>query len=191
MAKRDYRKGELPFEFQPIPKAVLRSAEFQALPSSAKALMLDLMAQYTGKNNGRLCCAFEALQAVGWSHKHTLARAKEHLLECSFARLTRKGRAPRTAEWLGFTWWKLDWQESMEIPATGWPYLNFMLAEVKPAKPTKQQLYARWSAPPTDGRSEVQKVLPLPPKTGSGGAESAPIEPESSRSLVQKVHHAT
>lgn len=55
MANRDYRKGALPFAFVPIPREVLNSAEYQSLPSKAKALMLDLAAQYTGKNNGRLC----------------------------------------------------------------------------------------------------------------------------------------
>src|SRR5690606_4142554 len=55
-----------------------------------------------------------------------LARAKGELLDTPFVVLTRRGRAPRTAEWVGVTWWHLDHDQSMEIARTQWPYLNFV-----------------------------------------------------------------
>jgi hypothetical protein len=54
MARNDYRKGALPFTFVPIPKLILDSLEWHNLPPNAIKLALDLAAQYTGKNNGRL-----------------------------------------------------------------------------------------------------------------------------------------
>ena len=115
MSKRDYRKGSIPYPFVPVPKDVLRSSMYHALPASAKALTFDLALQYTGKNNGRLCPGFEVMQRIGWTSKHTLMRAKRALMDCKFAMQTRIGHPPRTAEWIGFTWWKLDYHESMEI----------------------------------------------------------------------------
>ena len=53
-------------------------------------------------------------------------RAKLALFEMPFAIMTRKGHAPRTAEWMGFTWWKLDWDKTMDLDPREFPHLNFM-----------------------------------------------------------------
>ena len=130
MAARDYKKGAIPYAFKVVPDAVLDMQEYINLPFSAKALMLDLARQYSGKNNGRLCPGFQAMQRRGWTSTHTLIRAKQALLNAPFAVLTRKGHPPRTQEWVGFTWWKLDYDKSMEIDPRHFPYLNFALIPV-------------------------------------------------------------
>jgi hypothetical protein len=105
---------------------VVHSAEWQGLPFGARVLAVDLMGQYTGKNNGRLCPAWEAMQRCGWKSETTLLRAKRALIECSVVIHTRKGHRPRTSDWIGFTWWNLDWDKSMDIGPRDFPYLNFM-----------------------------------------------------------------
>ena len=121
------RKGEsIPFAFVVLPKDVLHSSEYQQLPSSAKALLLDLVSQYTGKNNGRLTPAWSVMKEKGWASNNTVLSAKKALLNSSFALMTRKGHPPRTCEWIAFTWWRLDWHEKMDIEAKGFPYLNFL-----------------------------------------------------------------
>ena len=129
MAKCDYKKGVYSFPFVAIPKEIIISAEWQNLPNAAKALAIDLMVQYTGKNNGRLCPAFGVMQRCGWKSKTTLVNAKRALLECSFVVLTRKGHPPHTAEWIGFTWWELDYLKSMDIDPKKFPYMNFVKIE--------------------------------------------------------------
>lgn len=129
MSARDYKKkGAIPYTFIAIPVEVLRSPEYQALPAGAKAMMNDLAAQYTGKNNGRLCPAYQAMQRCGWSSKGTVQRARDALLTASFVVHTRKGHPPRTVDWIAFTWWKLDYDRSMDghIGPKSFPYLNFM-----------------------------------------------------------------
>ena len=121
MAKSDHRKGKLNYPFIALPTGVVRSAVWQALPPSAVKLAIDLMAQYTGKNNGRLTPAFEAMERCGWKSKTTLIAAKRALLQCDFVVLTRKGHPPRTAEWVAFTWWTLDFEKSMEIDPRKFP----------------------------------------------------------------------
>jgi hypothetical protein len=133
VARSDYRKGALPYHFVVIPKDVLRSAEWQRLIPSARVLVFDLMAQYTGTNNGRLCPSWKVMQRCGWKSENTLIPAKRALLDCSFAVLTRQGHAPRTADWIGLTWWKLDWERSMDIGPRDFPYLNFI--KVAPTDP--------------------------------------------------------
>ncbi|MBA3773998.1 MAG: hypothetical protein H0X13_16355 [Ramlibacter sp.] len=164
MAQRDHRKGALPFAFVPIPKDVLTMPEFRAMPTSAKALMLDLMEQYTGKNNGRLCPSWECMQRYGWASRGTLIRAKVALLDRPFAVLTRKGHAPRTAEWIGFTWWKLDYEKSMDIEPRDFAHLNFMRLTVADPNTGRDQSKKRevWSQNRTDN---TRKVILRGPKT--------------------------
>lgn len=185
MAKRDHRKGGLPYPFVAFPRSILCSEEWLSLPHSARCLAFDLAAQYTGKNNGRLTPAFEVMRRSGWTSKDTLMRAKKALLNCSFVCLTRKGHAPRTAEWIGFTWWELNWDRSMDIGPKGLAYLNFMSIEAARIDPNagrenavRSKQFAR-SGIRTDGAS----ATPLRPP------ESVPIAVGELASLVRIPYH--
>ena len=167
MAKSDYRKGAIPYQFAALPMEVIRSPAWQELPPSAVKLAIDLMSQYTGKNNGRLCAAFEAMQKNGWKNKHTLIAAKRALLECPFVVRTRKGHAPRTAEWIAFTWWNLNYEKSMDINPKTFPYLSFF--EVKRIDPNSGR-----GDEPDKLNCEVQKMHHTRKKDALGGAEIAP-----------------
>lgn len=167
MAKSNYQKHLLPFQFVALPKEVICTSEWQALQHSARALVIDLMSQYTGKNNGRLCPSFVVMAQCGWKSKETLAAAKRALLECSFAVCTRKGHPPRTAEWIGFTWWNINYEQSMDINPSGFPYLNFLKLE---------------RIDPNEGRKQAKKLIPVLRKSysphenrESGGSKSVPI----------------
>jgi hypothetical protein len=168
MAKRDHAKGALPFAFAAMPLAVIRSAEWQALPHAARALAVDLMAQYTGKNNGRLCPAFTVMERCGWASRTTLVQAKRALLECSFVVLARKGHPPRTAEWIAFTWWKLDYEPSMDLDPKQFGYLNFVKLERTDPNPGRKE-----SSMKTD--CVVQKLDRCGPKQAPGGPETGPM----------------
>lgn len=163
MSKREYRKGALPYAFVGIPLPILRHPEYIGLADSAKALMMDLCEQYSGGNNGRLTTSFVALERRGW-HKNRLIRAKRQLLSASFCVLTRKGKAPQTAEWVGFTWWRLDYHRTMEIDPAKWPFLNF-------------QTIDQARIDPNPGRDKLNPVVPKQHRyKSSGGAKTAPIE---------------
>jgi len=164
MAKHDYRKGAIPYSFVAVPVAVLRSPEYMALGDAAKGLLLDLVEQYTGGNNGRLTPSWAVMQRRGWGGQHKLINAKRELLSTSFCIRTRKGKAPQTAEWVGFTWWKIDYHRTMEIDPKLWPYLNFQSAE-------------RAKIDPNFGREKLNPVVPKQQRsTFSGTAKTATIE---------------
>lgn len=164
MSKKDFKGVRIEYQFAAIPIEVLRSAEWIALPPNACKLVFALVSQYTGKNNGRLCVAWEAMQPRGFKSKHTLIAAKRALLECSFVVHTRMGKKPRTADWVAFTWWRLDWEKSMDIPARGFPYLNFV------------QLHVTKLGDPSKTLREVQKLHATIKKGLPGGAETALME---------------
>ena len=168
MAQKSYRKGAIPYGFIAVPKDVLTHPDYLGLPAASKALLFDVAVQFTGKNNGRLSPGFEAMKRAGWTSKTKLIRAKRALLECVFTMQTRIGHPPRTAEWWGFTWWKLDYHESMEVNARGWPYLNFLPA-----------------------LSVVPKRDLIPAKPASSGTESGPMKRLSTALSVPNRDHAT
>ena len=123
---KNKKSNGIPYPFVALPKSVLHSEEYQGLSSRAKALLLELASQYTGGNNGRLTPAWSVLQKTGWASNNTVLSAKKELYNCPFVVMTRKGRPPRTCEWIGFTWWKIDWNKEMDIQPREFPYLNFL-----------------------------------------------------------------
>ena len=127
MAARNYRRGTLPFEFVIVPRRVLASDEWLRLPDGARSLMLDLMQQYSGGNNGRLTPAYEVMKRYGWISKSKLHRAKLALLETSFTILTRRGHPPRTSEWIAFNWWSLNHHPTMDIDPRSFPHRGFVI----------------------------------------------------------------
>ena len=78
-------------QFAALPEVVLRSAKFASLSPVAVKLMLDLLSQYNGKNNGDLCAAYSVMQKRGWSSKSNLDRALKELLATKFIAIAEQG----------------------------------------------------------------------------------------------------
>jgi len=57
----------------------------------ARALLLDIGAQYRGNNNGDLAAPWSWMRARGWKSKDTLKRALDELLQAGMIELTRQG----------------------------------------------------------------------------------------------------
>lgn len=74
-----------------FPHVVLRSTQFAALAPSSLKLLLDLLAQYRGENNGDLCATMKLMRARGWRSKSALKNALVQLIAASFIVETRKG----------------------------------------------------------------------------------------------------
>ena len=102
--KRDGR------QFITIPFVVLDRPSFYALSSSGNKLLLDIIRQYNGYNNGYLCCCFSIMQKCGWKSKETLQKAKTDLIKSGLIIETRKGGRPNRASYYAVTWLALDEQ---------------------------------------------------------------------------------
>ena len=70
---------------------MLLSEEYADLSAFAVKLIVDLSAQYNGRNNGDLTIAWKLMRDRGWSSKDTLYRAKRELLNTKFVVVTRQG----------------------------------------------------------------------------------------------------
>jgi len=75
---KDKRDGG---KFFALPYVVLNGAAYLSLSAHGRMLLLDLLSQYNGNNNGDLCMAYSMMKLRGWRSTHTLQNAKKELIE--------------------------------------------------------------------------------------------------------------
>lgn len=93
--------------FLRLPTEVLDSPKFLALSHKAKALLLDLGAQFRGRNNGDQCATWSLMQRRRWRSKGTLQSALRELLAAGMIEQTRQG-GMHVCSLYGFTWLPID-----------------------------------------------------------------------------------
>lgn len=77
--------------FAGIPHAVLKTRKYASLSAWAVKLLVDVTAQYTGRNNGDLQASWSCLREQGWRSKGTLDAALKDLEAVGFIVRTRQG----------------------------------------------------------------------------------------------------
>lgn len=77
--------------FVGIPYNVASSSQFCGLSCYATRLLVDLLHQYTGKNNGQLSACWTLMEKRGWKSRGTLHRAFKELKDKGFVVVTRQG----------------------------------------------------------------------------------------------------
>jgi len=77
--------------YTPLVHAVLDSAALMGASYTARSLLLELMRQHTGSNNGHLHLAQGWLRKRGWNSGDTIQRAKVELLKRGLIVQTQQG----------------------------------------------------------------------------------------------------
>ena len=83
--------------FVGIPKAVLATDKYAQLSGWDVKLLLDIVSQYNGRNNGDLAAiwsdseTFQGMSSRGWRSKGTLYRSVQNLINAGFIQVTRRG----------------------------------------------------------------------------------------------------
>lgn len=86
---------------------LLDDPQYIALPHTAKSLLVDVVMQYTGKNNGDLAITLSMMKKRGWKSNSTLRRALNELLEANWLTLTRQGGRHKCSLY-ALTWEPID-----------------------------------------------------------------------------------
>ena len=94
--------------FVAVPAAVIDSPGYRAASGNAVKLLLELAAQFKGRNNGDLAMPWKLAKSKGWTSKDVLYRAKLDLLKKGLIAETRKGSRPHKATLYAVTWQGLD-----------------------------------------------------------------------------------
>jgi hypothetical protein len=83
------RGGSPPF-FQ-LYHTLLDSPRYINLSHPAKSLLIDIVRQYNGRNNGDLCVTLNVMKKRGWNSNSVMRRALNGLRAAELVLLTRQG----------------------------------------------------------------------------------------------------
>jgi len=93
--------------FVRIPHHVINHEHFRSLSTRATKLLIDLLAQYRGYNNGDLAATLKMMLARGWNSSDQLQKAKNELIEKDVITVTRQGGRNKCSLY-AVTWFQID-----------------------------------------------------------------------------------
>ena len=104
--------------FLALPHDVINSENFSCLSGNAVKLLVQIAAQYNGKNNGDLTLAWSCMKTRGWKSPATLNRARKILIDYGMIVMTRQGGLGK-ASLYAITWQSVnECQGKHEHPVT-------------------------------------------------------------------------
>lgn len=115
-----------------LPHVVLSSPDYLELNYGARALLIDIAAQYTGSNNGKLVACMKYLGPRGWTSNDTISRGIKALLKSNLLVRTREGARPNKAAWYALGWLNLDVKDGLDIDHNDYRRGRYRLAPLKP-----------------------------------------------------------
>ena len=129
--------------YSTIPWSVIDSVSFKGSSDKAKALLLALMRQHNGSNNGHLHLAKKWLYNQGWTCDESNRKACRELLERGLIIQTRWGGLNMGPNWFALTWHTISNYVGLDITAKGFNKGAYALCNLLPTPrrkpPVKKQ----------------------------------------------------
>lgn len=112
--------------FSRLPHVVQECPDYIRLSGNAVKLLLELVRQFNGFNNGNLCPSITLMKPRGFKSRTTLRRAIVELIEAEMIVLTRQG-GKNKASLYALTWLEIDEcpGKQLELGPTGEPWRKF------------------------------------------------------------------
>jgi len=107
MAKNKYPQ-KVKSGYSALPHCIQDYPAFQALSFSAKSLLLEVLRQHNGRNNGHYQLVTEYLEKRGWKSSSTIQKAKKELLAAEFIVQTKQGGLGTGPCLFAVTWYGID-----------------------------------------------------------------------------------
>ncbi len=159
MGSNRHKGSKYTESFTGIVHSVFEGPAFTALSPHACKLLLELVGQYRGNNNGNLTVAWAVVSRRGWKSRTTLWRCKAELIAAGLVYVTRKGHMPSTCELLALTWFALDVSPKFDPEALACFKPKAYLANTPLAMPTIK-IKRDWTLS-NGGRPATEKHIPL------------------------------
>jgi hypothetical protein len=121
-------------KFLGLPRSAYDAPQFATLKPWSVRLLIDLLAQYNGRNNGDLTAAWKVLKPRGWNSEATLNKAKKELLAAGYIIEMRKGQRPNLCSLYALTWRPLDPSPKHDFGPGGFQMYLYRGEAVPPAK---------------------------------------------------------
>jgi hypothetical protein len=107
MPRAKGKSGQKKRPFVMLPKDVLNHEDYINLSLKSKSLLVDVLRQYQGYNNGDLSITLSLMRPHGWTSNASLTSAKNELIESNLLVLTRQGGRNRCSLY-GVTFHNID-----------------------------------------------------------------------------------
>ena len=105
-------------QFLMLPHTVLNHPKFVSLRPRAVKLLLDIAAQYNGRNNGDLCAPLSVMRKRGWKSNDQLFKARNELLDRELILTSRQGGLNKCSLF-ALTWFQIDdCKGKLDTPST-------------------------------------------------------------------------
>lgn len=158
-----------------LPHAVLDCTALMGASHAARSLLLELMRQHNGSNNGHFQLTTSWLKKRGWASVDGIRKARDELLERGLIIQTRKGGLNMGADQYALTWLPIDSFKGLEVTANTyypgkWHFMDTPLAN-KTAPPVKRNAAKRVVKKQTTHSGSRNSVDP------SGGMADMPTVP--------------
>lgn len=105
-ARATGRKSKEP-PFAMLPNPLLDSSVYVRLSDKAKILLVEVLRQYNGKNNGDMDITLTNMRKRGWNSNDKLTKAKNELIEAGLLVQTRQGGRHKCSLY-AITWKPID-----------------------------------------------------------------------------------
>jgi hypothetical protein len=129
--------------FSALPHVVQESQNWAQCSPMAIKLLMDLLGQFKGSNNGDLSAALSVLKSKGWTRGQTISNAARELIYYGMIEMTRQGDLHRCSLF-AVTWRAIDQCSGKpEVKATN--VASRLWANTKPpyVRPIKKCLAAK------------------------------------------------
>lgn len=164
--------------YTPLPHALLDSVAFLGASDRAKAMLLELVRQHNGRNNGQLQLSIGWLRKRGWKSTRAIQLAKAELLERGLAVLTRSGGLNAGPDRYALTWLNVSDFAGLDIKPGGFAPGAWRFADPLPVMskrvPPPPENRAKRKARSGSGNSAVPVLGPVTaptvPVVGTGTA---------------------
>lgn len=132
MNKKDYAQSKgrkKSGRFSSFPHSVLNHSDYQSLSLSSRALLIELLRQFNGKNNGDLTIAFKILKPQGFNSRRGIVKSIEELIEKKLVIQTRQGGRNKCSLF-ALSW--LDIDECKGKLDDGWKTIKRRMFKLEP-----------------------------------------------------------
>jgi len=172
--------------YTPIPHALLESAAFLGASDRAKALLLELIRQHNGHNNGHLHLATNWLKRRGWCSHDAIQKGKAELIERGLIVKSRAGGLRMGPDKYALTWLPVSNFAGLDIKSFqpgDWRFLD----PLPTVKKRNDHPATRDRPVPPHG---TETPAPVPPHgTVKGNSKASPVPPHGNNEVYQFPAH--
>lgn len=185
MAKKTSKSFELPSgHYVALPHALLDSAAFMGASHRTRSLIVELMRQHNGVNNGHLHLALGWLKARGWASADGVQKSKQEALERGLIIKTREGGLNIGPDRYALTWLPITNFVGLQLSRQDYHPGRYLFMGKPPAtRGEKPPVPIRQAAKRIVKRSDYS-VVRSDPAPAAGMVKAVPIPPDGAKTTI-------